>query len=201
MTVRILVICAVIGCSLVCSWTTTARADIAAADITNAVNSLANSDDSETKYGQQADGTTRCNIFVRDLVQSLLMQTRPELQGLANAQFDALSQSTDWTAMGLVANPMQVLQDAQDAANNGKLVLAVYKNPDPAQPGHIALVVPGVLVDSTTWGTKVPAIAQAGPKQPCSSVAADKSVFASIALSCGFGANRLPNMELFKFGR
>ncbi len=59
---------------------------------------------------------------------------------LANAQFDWLSseagQNSGWRSIesGVAA---------QDKANGGALVVAVYKNPDPKKSGHIAIVRPG----------------------------------------------------------
>jgi hypothetical protein len=177
-----------------------ARADLSAADITKAVQALVNSLDATAKYGAQDDGTTRCNIFVRDLVNSLLAGSQVELEGKANEQFDALSKSVNWHIMGLVASPEQVLLKAQDLANNGVLVIVAYKNPTAGKPGHIALVVPGVPTKSDTWKIKVPMIAQAGSKGPCQGVPADQSVFDMLKLSCGFRLDDLPNMELFRYG-
>jgi hypothetical protein len=177
------------------------RADLSAEDITATAKALASSPDHDAKYGAQDDGSTRCNIFVRDLVNSLLNGTQADLAGLANDQFDALSKSGNWHAMGLVANPEQMLLKAQDLANDGVLVIAAYKNPTAAKSGHIALVVPGVPTMSGNWKIKVPMIAQAGPKGPCPGVPPDQSVFDSLKLSCGFAPDKLPNMELFRYDK
>ena len=49
----------------------------------------------ETRYGAQGT-TTKCNFFVRDVVQSLLGQSRPELSAQANQQFEGMSNSPGW---------------------------------------------------------------------------------------------------------
>lgn len=60
---------------------------------------------------------------------------------LANAQFDWL-----FSEAGLNAGWRSVETGvaAQDKANSGALVVAVYKNPDPKKSGHIAIVRPGI---------------------------------------------------------
>lgn len=60
---------------------------------------------------------------------------------LANAQYDWLSgkgQSRGW-------KPVADGVAAQDMANAGQVVVAVYKNADPKKHGHIAIVRPGLL--------------------------------------------------------
>jgi hypothetical protein len=58
---------------------------------------------------------------------------------LANAQMTWLDggagQAEGW-------QPIVDPADAQAAANRGELVVAVYQNPDPARPGHIAVLRP-----------------------------------------------------------
>ena len=71
---------------------------------------------------------------------------------LANAQFDWLGDEKGkrrgWET---VKSPVA----AQDEANKGRVVVAVYKNPDPKKHGHIAIVRPGTLTPEE--------IAKAGP--------------------------------------
>jgi hypothetical protein len=77
---------------------------------------------------------------------------------LANAQYDWLpgdaGRKAGWRP---VSSPL----DAQQAANRGELVVAVFKNPDATQSGHIAVVRPS---DKTAAEieTKGPQITQAG---------------------------------------
>jgi hypothetical protein len=154
----------------------------------------------EARYGAQGD-VTKCNLFVCDVIESLLAQSRPELHGLANQQFDALSQSSDWSRRNFPNDLAGGFQQANAAANNGTIVVVAYKNPDPAQSGHIAIVVPsGGLEQSGTWAMPVPFIAQAGRTNPRKLPAeANKSVFSSLKLSYGFQPQQAPNMEIFNF--
>ncbi len=58
---------------------------------------------------------------------------------LANAQFDWLPEKGK--AKGWV--PVEDGVSAQDHANKGEVVVAVYKNGDPKKPGHVAIIRPG----------------------------------------------------------
>lgn len=87
---------------------------------------------------------THCSQFVAAaaarLAIPLLRPPERGVVGLANAQFEWLASDAGRKA-GWVA-----LKDgaaAQAAANDGRLVLASLKNPDPTRPGHIAIVRPG----------------------------------------------------------
>jgi hypothetical protein len=61
---------------------------------------------------------------------------------LANAQYDWL-QGKDALAAGWMAiSGNSIYATAQTLANNGKVVLAICKNPDTVKPGHVALVMP-----------------------------------------------------------
>lgn len=61
---------------------------------------------------------------------------------LANAQYDwlpsAAGQKAGWTAVATALT-------AQEQANRGELVVAVFKNPVAEQPGHVAIVRPTKL--------------------------------------------------------
>ncbi len=58
---------------------------------------------------------------------------------LANAQFAWLGGDA---ARGEGWRPLATPVDAQEAANQGELVVAVYENPDSNRPGHIAVLRP-----------------------------------------------------------
>jgi hypothetical protein len=86
---------------------------------------------------------THCSAFVAVAAKALgIYLLRPPEHGqvlLANAQYDwLLSQGGDdgW-------KQLQSSADAQDAANQGMLVVAVYHNHSDQKPGHIAIVRPG----------------------------------------------------------
>ena len=105
---------------------------------------------------------THCSQFVAAATERLgVYVLRPPEHGvvlLANAQFDWLPSDAGMKA-GWVS-----LKDgaaAQAAANDGRLVLASLKNPDPTKSGHIAIVRPGNK-DAELLAKDGPDIMQAG---------------------------------------
>lgn len=105
---------------------------------------------------------THCSQFAAAVADRLALPLlRPPehgVVGLANAQFAWLASDAARKA-GWIA-----LKDgtgAQAAANEGHLVLAVVNNPDPARPGHIALVRPGDK-DAAALAAEGPDVMQAG---------------------------------------
>jgi hypothetical protein len=86
---------------------------------------------------------THCSAFAAAMADRagvyLLRPPQHSQTLLANAQMDWLL-SAAATAAGWrqLAGPA----DAQAAANRGELVVAVYQNPRPTHPGHIAVVRP-----------------------------------------------------------
>lgn len=58
-----------------------------------------------------------------------------------------------WSELG-PSFDQSVLEAAQQNANNKKAVVAVYQ--DESGLGHVALIVPGQLTPSGSWGLKVP---------------------------------------------
>ncbi len=151
----------------------------------------------ETKYGAN-DDKTFCNFFVRDVVESLVKQTRSELHALANQQFDNLGNSSDWLKQNFTADSKAVFEKAHAAANSGQLVIVAFRNSSDNH-GHIAIVVPtNAMESSSAWGMKVPFIAQAGNNNPRNQLSEkDKSVFSSLKLSYGFSAAKRNSMEFF----
>lgn len=161
-------------------------------DITNAVETHID----ESKYGAR-DGMTFCNFFVRDVVEDLLQQTRPEFHEQSNIQFDNLSNSADWKAQSFSQDPSSVFSRIQDEVNAGQLAIVAYKNPT-GDHGHIAILVPSSMENSSTWNMPVPFIAQAGKMNPRNNPGeTDKSVFSSLKLSWGFSSKLINNMEIF----
>jgi hypothetical protein len=87
--------------------------------------------------------STYCSAFAAAVAQKLgvklLSPPEHSLTLLANAQHDWLAgragRAAGWTS---VDSPLA----AQRWANEGQLVLAVCKNPDPTEAGHIAIVHP-----------------------------------------------------------
>jgi hypothetical protein len=109
-------------------------------------------------------GETHCSAFAAAAADALgvYLLHPPEHSHvlLANAQHDWLAsdagRKAGWT-------PVDSALSAQQAANRGEFVVAVFKNPDAHNPGHIAVVCP-----SEKSGARIeaegPQIAQAGVK-------------------------------------
>jgi hypothetical protein len=64
-----------------------------------------------------------------------------------------LQQNSQWTLLGR-GFEQKALMEAQNQANAGKAVVAVYLNPEGI--GHVSLILPGELKSSGTWGFQVP---------------------------------------------
>jgi hypothetical protein len=104
---------------------------------------------------------THCSAFVAALSKQLgVYILRPPEHSqtlLANAQMRWLSfdgASSGWHRLPDVAA-------AQRNANLGNLVVAVFENPDPHKPGHIAFVRPGTP-DAARLAAEGPDVTQAG---------------------------------------
>ncbi|MDE2385777.1 MAG: hypothetical protein KGO53_14270 [Alphaproteobacteria bacterium] len=104
---------------------------------------------------------THCSAFVASVAKRLgIYVLRPPDHGqalLANAQFEWLL--TDGQAEGWMQ--LADMAAAQDAANQGQLVLAAYHNHKDDKPGHIAIVRPGTK-SSSQLAAEGPDITQAG---------------------------------------
>jgi hypothetical protein len=88
------------------------------------------------------EAKTHCSAYVAAMAERLkiyVLRPPEHRQGLlASAQMRWLRDhgaGHGWRALGSDA-------DAQSAANRGELVVAVYENPDPHSPGHIAILRP-----------------------------------------------------------
>ena len=105
---------------------------------------------------------THCSQFVAAVADRLTIPLlRPPEHGvvlLANAQFDWLASDA-----GKKAGWVRLVDGAaaQSTANDGRLVLASLKNPDPTKSGHIAIVRPGNK-DADLLAKDGPDIMQAG---------------------------------------
>jgi hypothetical protein len=111
--------------------------------------------------GPSAPTSTHCSAFVAAacLQRGIYILRPPDHSAvlLANAQYDWLrSEGSEhgWKQVGSKAK-------AQKLANEGLLVVAAYKNPDPKKPGHIAIVRPSVK-GLRTIAREGPQIIQAG---------------------------------------
>lgn len=90
---------------------------------------------------------THCSAFIAATCKKLgIYILRPPEHGqvlLANAQEDWLSsaagKSAGWKPL---TDNDDLYENAQQLANSGKIVVAIYKNTDEKKPGHAALVMP-----------------------------------------------------------
>ena len=126
------------------------------------------------KYAPK-DGKTYCNVFAT-LATTELGSKIP--QKLANQQYDWLQKEgkeDGWQEVSAA--------EAQKLANEGRIVVASWQNPDPAKHGHIAVVRP--YADEQFSAEKGPRITQFGSRNR-------KDVFASETF-----AKRLPDTKFF----
>ena len=105
---------------------------------------------------------THCSAFVASAAEHLgVYILRPPEHGqtlLANAQWDWLD-SAAAAVQGW--HPVRDGVEAQEKANQGELVVVVYKNHNPEKPGHIAIVRPSDKSE-TALLNEGPQITQAG---------------------------------------
>lgn len=104
------------------------------------------------------DDQSPCNIFVGESLKVVyeindFYSSSKQRYLLANEIYDFLEGSDKWTLLGN-GSEQSALNNAQGYANLKKAVVAVYKAK--VGHGHIALVLPGNLVDSGKWAVKVP---------------------------------------------
>jgi hypothetical protein len=104
---------------------------------------------------------THCSAFAAAAAEKLgIYILRPPKHSsalLANAQYDWLGgdgRNEGWT-------PATTGLEAQKLANEGQLVVAVYKEKDPKKPGHIAIIRPSIKSEAKIR-EEGPQIIQAG---------------------------------------
>jgi len=116
---------------------------------------------------------THCSAFAAAMAERAgVYLLRPPEHGqslLANAQMEWLQggagQEDGW-------RPLATPRDAQAAANQGEFVVAVFENPDPHRPGHIAVLRPSEKTQAEL-DRDGPQEAQAGSDNAVSTVIAE----------------------------
>lgn len=107
---------------------------------------------------------THCSAFVASVCKQkhiyILRPPEHKTGLLASAQYEWLF-SKEAAQIGWHQITDSIYQKAQTLANEGYLVTAVYKNPDPTRPGHIALVMPDEVTDDLL-NQQGPTLIQAG---------------------------------------
>jgi hypothetical protein len=93
---------------------------------------------------------THCSAFVASVCkqQDIFIPHPPNKGSLANAQYDWLFSAEGYTK-GWRQIKEKIFETAQQYANKGMIVVAVYKNTNAAKPGHIALVMPDETTEET----------------------------------------------------
>lgn len=143
------------------------------------------------KYGFLPDGKTQCKFFVRDFGRKLFSYRGFE-NLRANGMVDAIrANPKEWKGLydpvrNNFSSLQQGLNQAQDYANKGYFVVVGWKDPSAHPTGHVAVVLPGQMEKSSTWGMMVPQIAQAGTR-----------VFSGEKLSEGFGSDKKNQMVIY----
>jgi hypothetical protein len=108
--------------------------------------------------------TTHCSAYAAAMAQRvgvyLLRPPEHSQTLLANAQME-------WLESGAAREqgwrPVATPAEAQAAANRGEFVVAVFRNPDPHRPGHIAVLRPSEKTSAELYGDG-PQEAQAGSR-------------------------------------
>jgi len=98
-----------------------------------------------------------------------------------------LKESPTWESLG-PAYTQGTLTQAQQLANEKKAVVAVYQNA--SSVGHVALVLPGDLEASGSWGLNVPNAASFFLPEPSRS-------FVNKGLSFAFNKNMLKDVTIY----
>jgi len=93
----------------------------------------------------------------------------------------------NWSALGQ-SYDQEVLDRANELANQRKAVVAVYNNH--AGVGHIVIITPGEMTSSGSWGLKVPAAASFFSVEPAKS-------FTDKALSFAFTKQMLKDVTIY----
>jgi len=143
--------------------------------------------------------TSACNIFVGRVLQSVysvsdfvVSPARPDQPFYTANEIATLLQSgvwSGWTDLG-TADSQDVLSQGKALADSGKLVVAVWQNPNANSPGHVALIGPGPLTPSGSWGLNTPVAASFVLNQPL-------KAFLGQPLSCAFGSDKNSAVHLW----
>ena len=102
---------------------------------------------------------------------------------------ELLNNNDKWTLMGKCYD-QKVLSEGQTLANSKKATIAVYRNEEGVGM-HIALILPGELISSGTWGLQVPNTMSFFTNTP------DKS-FVGKGLSYAFSKSQIKDIVLYK---
>jgi hypothetical protein len=139
-----------------------------------------------------SSGGAPCSKFIGESVQKVYKIS--DFYAQENERYMTVSEiasflknSKQWSLLG-PSYQQATLTTAQTYANEKKAVVAVYLNS--AGVGHVALIIPGELRPSGSWGLSAPSAASFFPAEP------EKS-FVDKALSYGFAKNMLKDVLIY----
>lgn len=151
--------------------------------------------------------TTRCSRFVFDFAKELGYNL-PELGGekeyrasdqLAKLAASSKTGENGWKSIDFTgddAAKAKAFEEAWQAANQGKLVIVGWKNPNPTatDSGHVAVVVPSAALapKSGKWNMQIPYVAQAGTAGNCKAL---------LGLNYGFSPAQKGALQIFVLDR
>ena len=139
-----------------------------------------------------SSGKTECLQFMGESVKKIykvndFYSSKSGRYMTASEISSFLKESDKWKLIGPTYE-QRTLATAQELANSGKAVVAVYINSTGI--GHMVVITPGQLQPSGSWGLNVPNVVSFFPSQP------DKS-FVDKGLSFAFGKNLMKDILIY----
>ena len=114
------------------------------------------------------DGSTECNTLMAESLNKVFnvkdfYSSKLGRHMVVSEMCEYLKNSAQWKLIGH-AYEQKALAEAQDFANSKKAILAVYL--DAEGIGNVAVILPGELNPSGSWGFSVPNSASFNPSNP-----------------------------------
>jgi hypothetical protein len=143
--------------------------------------------------------TSACNIFVGRVLQKVysvsdfvVTPSRPDRPFYTANEIATLLKSGVWSGWSELGNAddQDNLSQAKALADSEKLVVAVWQNPNQNAAGHIALIGPGPLTPSGSWGLNTPVAASFVLNRPL-------KAFLGQPLACAFGSDKTADVHLW----
>jgi hypothetical protein len=134
----------------------------------------------------------KCSAFISESMAKVyklnsLYSEKSKRYLLMSEMSGLFTQPAQWTALGH-AYEQKALTEAQERANANKAVVAVYTTPEGIR--HIALILPGELQFSGSWGFQVPNSASFVLNDPPKS-------YVGKGLSYAFARNMIKDVTLY----
>lgn len=148
--------------------------------------------DQYLKCAGTAENNYSCSAFISESIAKVYKVNNVYVDKLKrfklmNEMSEVIAEPTQWTLLGY-AYDQKILDQAQTLANASKAVVAVYHTAEGVK--HIALILPGDLQFSGTWGFKVPNAASFMLNDPTKS-------FVEKSLSYAFSRSMIKDVKLY----